>query len=177
MGFIQTSIECMARTLVDNFIRQIHELHTGSLWFDQCFQDRLTGLSETDAFVRPLGQIHSVAEHISHILAWRRECLLRFRGERTDLMNSPEDWRSMEELRTIGWTRLTSELEESKMQLINALTDQNDDFLQTPFLDTGYNFLYLMEGIIHHDVYHLGQIGITIKLLKDAKFMREHRSG
>lgn len=82
----------------------------------------------------------------------------------------------MEELRTIGWTRLTSGLEESKLQLINALTHQNDDFLQTPFLDTGYNFLYLMEGIIHHDVYHLGQIGITIKLLKDAKFMRQHPS-
>jgi uncharacterized damage-inducible protein DinB len=162
-------MECMARTLLDNFIRQLQELHTGSLWFDQCFQDRLAGLSETDAFVRPQEQIHSVAEHISHILAWRRECLLRFQGERTDLMDSPEDWRSNEELRTIGWTRLTTELEESKIQLIKTLSDQNDAFLQTPFLDTAYNFLYLMEGIIHHDVYHLGQIGITIKLLNTTK--------
>jgi hypothetical protein len=50
----------------------------------------------------PFPQIHSVAEHVSHILAWRKECLLRFKGSRTDLMNSPEDWKNNIELKKTG---------------------------------------------------------------------------
>lgn len=46
------------------------------------------------------------------------------------------------------------------------MESQEDANLETRFLDTDYNFHYLIEGIIHHDLYHLGQIGVTIKLLR-----------
>jgi uncharacterized damage-inducible protein DinB len=155
----------MSHVLLKNIIRQLREIETGSLWFDQCFKDKIDTLPDADAFTRPLPTVHSVAEHVSHIIEWRKECLLRFSGQRTELMHSPDDWKDNVELKQIGWANLKNQLYESTVTLINALQDKDDTYLETMFLDTGYNFHYLIEGIIQHDLYHLGQIGITIKLL------------
>ena len=156
----------MATLLIDNFIRQLNEIQDGSLWFDQSFKDKLEKLSDDDAFRRPVPQIHSVAEHVSHMLEWRKECILRYRGSKTELMDSPDDWKAEIELQAIGWNTLRNALYASKADLIDLIEGKDDNYLDTRFLDTDYNFKYLIEGIIHHDLYHLGQIGITIKLLR-----------
>jgi hypothetical protein len=100
------------------------------------------------------------------MLEWRKECMIRFNGLRTELMNSPDDWKDNTELSKIGWTELKNAFYDSQSELIRLMESQDDTFLETKFLDTDYNFHYLIEGIIHHDLYHLGQIGVTIKLLK-----------
>jgi uncharacterized damage-inducible protein DinB len=155
----------MPRVLINNIIRQLNEIQNGSLWFDQCFKDKIDGLTDTEALTRPLPQIHSVAEHVSHMLEWRKECILRFKGLKTELMNSPDDWKNNIELKKFGWNHLKNALYDSRPELINLFADQDDTYLENKFLDTDYNFHYLIEGIIQHDLYHLGQIGITIKLL------------
>lgn len=159
----------MSRILINNIIRQLNEIENGSLWFDQCFKEKIDHISDEDAMIRPLPAIHSVAEHVSHMLAWRKECALRFKGSKTDLMNSPSDWKDNVELRKVGWTNLKNALYESRIELIELLANQDDTYLDNKFLDTHYNFHYLIEGIIQHDLYHLGQIGITIKLLTENK--------
>jgi uncharacterized damage-inducible protein DinB len=155
----------MPDILIKNIIRQLNEIQDGSLWFDQCFKEKTGALSEEEAFTRPLPQVHSVAEHLSHILEWRKECLLRFNGQRRELMNSPEDWKDNTTLRKTGWASLQKLFYESTIALISVLENKDDAWLETIFLDTGYTFYYLIEGIIQHDLYHLGQIGITVKLL------------
>jgi uncharacterized damage-inducible protein DinB len=156
----------MSQILIKNLIRQIREIHDGSLWFDQCFKEKIDGLSDVDALTRPIPQVHSVAEHVSHMLEWRKECMMRFEGLRTELMNSPNDWKDNTELSKTGWTNLKTTFYDIQFELIRLIESQDDSFLETRFLDTDYNFHYLIEGIIHHDLYHLGQIGVTIKLLK-----------
>ena len=156
----------MAQILIKNLIRQLHEIQEGSLWFDQCFKEKIDGLSDTEALTKPIPQVHSVAEHVSHMLEWRKECMIRFEGLRTELMNSSNDWKDKTELGKIGWTNLKNAFYNSQFEIIRLIESQDDTYLDTKFLDTDYNFHYLIEGIIHHDLYHLGQIGVTIKLLK-----------
>ena len=145
----------------------MNEIQEGSRWFDQSFENKIDNLSDDDALTRPIPKIHSVAEHISHILEWRKECILRFKGLKTELMNSPDDWKSNTELSEFGWTNLKNALYNSRIELIDLFANQDDTYLENKFLDTEYNFHYLIEGIIQHDLYHLGQIGITIKLLNE----------
>ena len=159
----------MSRILINNIIRQLNEIQDGSLWFDQCFKDKIDNLSDDDALTRPIPEIHSVAEHVSHVIEWRKECVLRFNGQRTDLMNSPNDWKDHTELCKVGWTNLKNALYDSRIELIELFANQDDTYLESKFLDTEYNFHYLIEGIIQHDLYHLGQIGVTIKLLNENK--------
>ncbi|MGC4034903.1 MAG: DinB family protein [Chitinophagaceae bacterium] len=156
----------MAKILIENFIRQLNELQNGSRWFDQSFRDKLENVSDEEAFKIPNPSVHSVAEHVSHMLEWRKECILRYQGGKTELMGSPDDWKHNETLIAIGWAGLKDGLYASTDDLINLIRDHEDAYLETPFRDTEYNYKYLLEGIVHHDVYHLGQIGVTIKLLR-----------
>lgn len=155
----------MSNILVNNFIRQFNELENGSLWFDQSFRDKLEKLTEAEVFEKPLPKVHSIAEHVAHILAWRKECLLRFEGRRTDLMNAPEDWKDNALLQEIGWLELKRSLYESTQSMIKLIEGKDDDFLDTHFQNEEYTYKYLLEGIIHHDVYHLGQMGVTLRLI------------
>jgi len=81
-------------------------------------------------------------------------------------MNSADDWKDTMALRDMGSTTLKNLFYESTVTFIHALENQDDTYLETRFQDTDYNFHYLIEGIIQHDLYHMGQIGVTIKLLK-----------
>ena len=146
----------MSRVLINNIIRQLNEIQDGSLWFDQCFKNKIDNLSDDEALTRPIPKIHSVAEHISHMLEWRKECILRFKGLKTELMNSPADWKGNTELSEFGWTNLKNALYNSRIELIELFENQDDTYLESKFLDTDYNFHYLIEGIIQHDLYHLG---------------------
>lgn len=157
----------MSNYLILNILRQLRELQEGPLWFDQCLRDKISGVSAEEAFERPIPKVHSIAEHVSHIIEWRKECLRRLNMERTDLMNSPDDWKSNEVLQLIGWEPLKRLLYQSTDDLIRALEDKDDAYLDTRFQDAEYNFHYIIEGILQHDIYHLGQMGITIKLLKE----------
>ena len=157
----------MPQILINNIIRQLHEIQEGSLWFDQCFKDKIGGLSEAVAITRPIPQLFSVAEHVSHMLAWRKECMLRFNGLQTDLMNSAEDWKDNTILQKIGWTALLQRFYDSTQALIDHMRAHDDSYLEIKFLDTEYNHHYLIEGIIQHDLYHMGQIGVTLKLIKN----------
>lgn len=158
----------MAQILIRNLVRQLKELQDGSRWFDQCLKDKLDGLTEQEAFAIPAAGVHSVAEQVSHILAWRKECILRYRDGYTDLMNSPEDWKPNTTLQETGWPALKQQLYNSTEDLVALLEGQDDSYLETPYRDTGYNFHDMMDGIIQHDLYHLGQIGVTLKLLSLA---------
>lgn len=135
------------------------------MWFDQCFKEKIDPLSDAEALTSPIPQVHSVAEHVSHMLEWRKECIIRFNGLRTELMNSSDDWKDNTEISKIGWKELKSAFYDSQSELISIMESQDDNYLETKFLDTDHSFHYLIEGIIHHDLYHLGQIGVTIKLL------------
>ena len=159
----------MSQVLIKNLIRQLNEIHDGALWFDECFKNKIDNLSEAEALARPMPQIHSVAELVSHCLAWRKECMLRFQDLRTELMNSPEDWKNNTELSKMGWTNLKNSFYKSKAELIQLIEDKDDIFLETINHVSDCTYHYLIEGIIHHDLYHLGQIGVTIKLLNENK--------
>ncbi len=158
----------MAQIIIKDLIRQLHEIHEGSKWFDQCFRDKLDGLSAEDAFTNPIPSLHSVAEHVSHMLEWRKECINRYNGIKVELMHSPDDWKDNATLRKTGWAALKDAFFSSQADLIQLLEGRDDCYLETRFRDTEYNFHYLIEGIIQHDLYHMGQIGVTIKLLHGA---------
>ncbi|MBI1344498.1 MAG: hypothetical protein GC171_16375 [Terrimonas sp.] len=80
-------------------------------------------------------------------------------------LNDRGDSSGKKQLKRTGWENLKDQLYRSTDALIAQFDNKDDSYLETPFADTGYNFHYLIEVILQHDLYHLGQIGITLKLL------------
>lgn len=128
----------MDNKLIKNFVQQLKDIQDEENWLDENFKNKIDKISEEQAFTRPIPEIHSVAELVSHILVWRKESIRKLKGMKKNLtIDSPENW-------------------------------QTNDYLDNEYLD-GYSFKYLIEGLVHHDLYHLGQIGVTIKLLNTKK--------
>ncbi|WP_445455698.1 DinB family protein [Flavobacterium sp. HNIBRBA15423] len=157
----------MENKLIINYVEQLKTNLEGDNWLDENFKKKLEKISEENAFIRPIPEIHSIAELVAHILIWRVEGIKKLQGIKSNVtMNSPENWRTNEELQKIGWEKLKADLFNSQMELIELLESKSDEYLEENKYASEYSYKYLVEGLIQHDIYHLGQIGITLKLIK-----------
>lgn len=157
----------MATTQIDDIIKQLNALHDGDLWLDETFEKKFEQINETDAFTRPLHDMHSPAELISHLIVWRRAVMGRLKGAAVRLeLDDPSNWKTNEELRPDGWEALKEELYQSKQEIIDILKSKDDTYLDSISSDYGKEFRYFLQGLIHHDLYHMGQLGISVKYLK-----------
>jgi len=151
--------------IIKNIIAQFIDIQEGENWLDESFRKKISNLSDDQVFIRPHPELHSIGELISHLLVWRKASIDKLNGKETTLsIDSSENWRTNEELEILGWAKLEKEFYQSTEQLLAILADKDDSFLKNTYRDK-YTFHYLVEGLIHHDLYHLGQIGLTIKFL------------
>lgn len=160
----------MATTLINDIIQQLNDLDNGDLWLSENFDGKLSLVNEANAFTRPLPDLHSPAELLAHLIEWRRVNIRRMHGETVKMeIDDPANWRTNDELRPNGWDALKKDFYQSKQDVIDMLSDKDDSYLDTISTHYGKDYKYLLQGLIHHDVYHLGQLGITIKYLQRKK--------
>ncbi|MGB5229527.1 DinB family protein [Eudoraea sp.] len=153
-------------------IRQLSEVHNGPIWAGQSYAKKLSQLKGNEMFIRPLPAVHSIAEIIAHIISWRKDTILKLKTGKGELTDAhPEVWRSNEELKAIGWDKIREEDNKTLLELLELLKDKDDTFLDEYYYDPefegNYPYSFVLEGMLHHDIYHLGQIGLVIKLIKE----------
>ena len=161
----------MKNSVITHIIKQLIDIQNGKIWIGSSYESKLNTIDESKVFERPMVDMHSIAEIISHLTLWRQEAILKIqtgKGSKTD--DCEENWLPNEKLKTIGWSFIKSAYENSLTQLIELLKHKNDDFLEQEYYDTdfkgNYKYSFLLNGMLHHDIYHLGQLGIIIKYLR-----------
>lgn len=156
-------------TRIQSYIEQFNQIFDGNPWLDETFSKKLNNLPDKEAFNPSPDNNHSVAEVVSHIIVWRREIIRRLKensSERLLTEESADNWKNLQVLQQIGWPKLYEDLKQSQQQLIELLENKNDAFLDEQLGETAFNKEYFVAGILHHDLYHLGQIGLILKWSK-----------
>jgi hypothetical protein len=158
--------------LIKNIIQQYQEVQNGKLWIGSTFDSKLNSVNENFVFTRPIEGLHSIAEIISHLTLWRKETILKIKtGEGSKTDDCEENWLTNDRLEPMGWQYIKSEYDKSLDNLIDLLKLKDDRFLDEEYYDTdykdNYKFSFVINGMLHHDIYHLGQLGIIIKYLKE----------
>ena len=158
-------------TIIQHIIQQYQEIQQGKPWIGSTYTSKLNQIDEDDFFKRPIEDLHSIAEIISHLTLWRKETILKIqtgKGSKTD--DCEENWLSNDKLKVLGWQHIKSEYDKTLTDLIDLLKSKDDTFLNEEYYDTDfkgyYPYSFIINGMLHHDLYHLGQIGIIIKYLK-----------
>ncbi|GAA4275584.1 DinB family protein [Aquimarina mytili] len=158
-------------TLINHIIEQLLEIQNGKIWIGSSYESKLRSIDDNLVFVRPTKDLHSIAEIISHLTLWRNEAILKIKtgaGSKTD--DCEENWLTNEKLKEKGWARIKSEYDHTLTELIALLKEKDDSFLKEEYYDTDfkgdYEYRFLLHGMLHHDIYHLGQLGLIIKHLK-----------
>jgi len=157
--------------LINHIIEELENIQHGRPWIGNTYESKLKTVAPDLVFKRPMEEMHSIAEIISHLTLWRKEAILKMKtgtGSKTD--DCEENWLPNNILKEKGWTHIKSEYDHSLTELIALLRQEDDSFLTKEYYDTdfkgNYPYKFLLNGMVQHDVYHLGQIGLIIKYLK-----------
>ena len=157
--------------LLEHMVAQIRDVRDGSLWMGDSYADKLKELDPGEAFRQPVEGMHSAAELLAHLTAWREDALLKIRTGSGRLRDrDAENWPDPATLAAKGWEAILRQFDESLDHLIGELEGRDDSFLEAVYHDQDYGrdfpYAFLLDGLLHHDLYHLGQLGLTLKFLK-----------
>lgn len=145
----------------------LDQVFAGSPWFGTGVLKKLESLPAGIANQEYGPHGHSVGKYLRHMLVWRRYAIRKLQGD-TDYriaLGSAEDFPEGEEPLAV----LVEELRDSQRSLLE-LIQQADEALYGQHIDSksAYTFGQLLQGIIQHDIYHLGQIALLARLMEPA---------
>lgn len=155
----------MSTVLIKDIRYRWKELNYGSPWYGRSL-DELIHLIDGEYFTHKIeGYPHSIQGLFGHILVWRGVLLQKLDGhsDYTIKLNTPQDWPSRPSLTKHV---VLTEIKESYTAILNHLKNKDDVWLKKKVPGEKFTFKFMIEGVIQHDLYHLGQIMILYKIFK-----------
>ena len=140
--------------------KDLQEVVWGEPWYGESLMEKLNRFSEEKFFQKPFGKLHSAAEQLSHMTFWRKEVIMSIKnpGKVSHGMQSPENWPNNDLLREKGKEYLIKEFLHIQQELDISLDEIDDQFLDMAYRENTMEFI--IRGIVQHDIYHIGQIGL-----------------
>ena len=102
---------------------------------------------------------HSIIELVAHMTAWRVFVTKRMSGENDFEVSEEMNFPAIE-----SWQKAVDGLVASQKMLLSALEKFPDDRLGEVVPNRPFKFFTMLHGIVHHDLYHLGQIVLIKKI-------------
>ncbi len=108
------------------------------------------------------GNGHCIIDLVRHMTSWRTFAARRLQGD-----NDFEISEEMNFPKTGSWEDVIRNLRESQRTLVEAARNFPESRLGelVPSKTQKYTYYTLLHGIVHHDIYHLGQIAYIKKSL------------
>lgn len=155
----------LAMTETERINNLLHRTYHGEAWHGPPIVKVLQDVTASQAATSPLTNAHSIWEIVLHLITWQDAVARHLQGEayrpspeaNFPPLPSPSD----EE----AWQTTRQALEASALNLQRQLQSFADENLDTLGAN-GYVSNYVeLHGMIHHNLYHLGQIVLLKKLL------------
>ena len=139
-------------------IRKYNKVYKGSPWYGDSLKSILNKVDPGKVFVKPSGRkTNSIAEITAHIIGWRE-----FKLTQKDTFN----WKRIDKNEKTAWKSLLKKLEENQDEILKVLNNSEDELLLMKVPQRKFRVKYLLEGVIQHDIYHIGQIAALNKTLQ-----------
>ena len=150
---------------VEAIIQRIERVLDGEPWYGKA---TLTILDEVDSSKGGLhrgGSSHSILDILYHMNTWAEFTLKRIQQDKSyDLKQAEEmDWRKIDP-KIHTWKKGVTAYKNFHKEIIAELQKKDDSFLVEMVDFRKYNFRFLINGLIDHNIYHAGQIALLNKL-------------
>ena len=151
---------------IQSIIHRIKNVNSGDPWFGRSVYAILEEVNPSKASTRPNGSEHSLLDLLYHMITWADFTLKRIQKDQVNDMAVFEnlDWREIDPS-LHSWEKGLSEFKSIHQQIITDLETKADAFLEEKVDYRKYNFRFLINGMIEHNIYHLGQVAYISKLL------------
>ena len=135
----------------------------GGAWHGPALLEVLRGVTPKRAAARPIKKAHTIWEIVVHIEAWDRVVLGRLTGSPIELSDE-ENWPQVRDAGPAAWKRAIASMKSTHRTLNRKIAR-----LTVARLNEGYGpgkvyrIYRLLHGVVHHELYHAGQIAILKK--------------
>ena len=140
--------------------------YDGSPWIDVNLVDTLHSVSAEVVLKRLSPSSNSIWEITNHIISWRKNVLQRVQGNQ---LKTPSHnyFITVKKGTAAEWKKTLQELEASQQEWIQFLKKLKEPALEEIYSPNEMSYYEHIHGILQHDVYHLGQIVMLAKLLRN----------
>jgi uncharacterized damage-inducible protein DinB len=152
---------------IHRIIVMMNNTYNGAAWHGASILEILRKINSKQAFSTSK-HIHRICELVQHITAWRVFTVKKLEGDQHYDVSQNENWKTTDKHDQAAWDEILAELEKSQQQLVNALKNFSDSKLDDEVPGKSYNYYTLVHGVIHHDLYHLGEIALLANELNGA---------
>lgn len=147
-------------------IKSFETTLNGQPWFGRGIYEVLEEVGEEKIHQKPNDNVHSLAELLWHMNTWAEFTLDGLENRTIEEMKAIEaiDWRTIDP-KMHTWKKGIEGLRSTHKKIVELLNQKDDSFLSEIVPARKYNFRFLLNGLIQHNIYHLGQIAYLNKLL------------
>ena len=151
---------------VQSIIRRIENVNSGEPWFGRAVFVILEEVDAKKVAIKPNGTEHSIMELLYHMITWADFTLKRIeKNNKMDMAAFEKmDWRELNP-KLHSWKKALAEFKAINKKIIALLDKKDDDFLLEIVDYRKYNYRFLLNGMIEHSIYHLGQVAYLNKML------------
>lgn len=156
---------------IKEMISALSEIFEGEPWYGESMMRKLENVSYVIGDKICVPESHNVAQIVSHLIAWKTFALEKLKkNEAFDIkIDSDRDWPEIEVNSPEDWERLKHDLVVAQSKIYEFLKTKQNSFLKEKVVGRDYTIEYLLQGIVQHDIYHLGQIGLIKSQLKSQE--------
>ena len=148
------------------------QAYRGPAWHGASLAENLAGLSAADAAAHPVPGAHSAWEIVLHLTAWTGEVHRRLDGGAPDYP-AEGDWPEVGEVSERTWAVALERLAAAHEGLAAAVRRFPGVRMTEPVgaerdapLGTGVTVEGMLAGLLQHDGYHGGQLGVLRRALR-----------
>jgi uncharacterized damage-inducible protein DinB len=148
-------------------VKSFENTLSGQPWFGRAVYEIMEEVDEAKATTKPNDSDHSMIELIWHMNTWAEFVLASLENRSVDQMKEIEanDWRLIDPKKHT-WKRGLEELKIILTKIITLLNQKADDNFLSEIVPTRkFNFRFMLNGLVQHNIYHLGQIAYVKKMI------------
>lgn len=146
--------------------QQFKNIYNDDNWLGETFVSVVEDVPSNIAFKKPEHSNNSIGAIVKHLVMWRDFFFKKFESDKNFDVDQEESFNVSEyKYSSGGWQQLLGEYEDSQNRLISILESADDEIMERSVGRRQYKMGYLINGLLQHDLYHLGQIILLKKQL------------
>ncbi|MFY0686696.1 MAG: DinB family protein [Cyclobacteriaceae bacterium] len=154
-------------TEIESIIASFETMHSDRPWYGIGMMQTLKEIPKDIINLKPQCVSHSIAQLVRHIINWRLFTIEKMKGNPIHLFeeNAAMDWPT-EEVTYEGWHELIGIIETTANDLVSEMKKLTPERMDQTSPGSNYKLRYIVNGIVQHDIYHLGQVRQLHKIIE-----------
>ena len=158
---------------IDRIKNQLQKAFDKEPWSGPSVMEVLNDIQPGKAASKPISSAHSIWEILEHMNSTAENVIRRLKGDFSPFTDEM-DWPKVTNTSVNAWKDLLNRFKKSNEELLAEISKLADDILDKPIKE-GYSTYYdTLQGMVQHNLYHLGQISILKKGYFSIKGVMTH---